>query len=63
MSVKYIEQQEQAIKLKTEDFFGKGRTGFCDYALDGIDLMIHGALYLMDNDIFIDKDKIRELFT
>ena len=58
LSVKYIEQQEQATKLNTEDFFGKGRTGFCDYALDGIDIMIHGALYLMDNDVFIDKDKI-----
>ena len=58
LSVKHIEQQELTTQIKTEDFFGKGRTGFCDHALDGIDLMIHG-LYLIDNDEFIDKDIIK----
>ncbi|MCK5594659.1 hypothetical protein KAI19_00600 [bacterium] len=58
LSVKHIEQQELATQIKTEDFFGKGKAGFCDYALDGIDLIIHG-LYLRDNDEFIDKDKVK----
>lgn len=58
LSVKRIEQQELVTQIKTEKFFGKGRTGFCDYTFDSIDLMIHG-LYLMDNDEFIDKDKTK----
>ncbi len=58
LSVKHIEQQELATQIKTESFFGKGRRGFCDYALDSIDLMIHG-LYLRDNDEFIDKEKVK----
>ena len=57
LSVKHIEKQEQDTKIKTEAFFGKGRSGFCDYALDSIDLMIHG-LYYRDHDEFIDVDKV-----
>ncbi len=56
LSVAHIERQELETQIKTEDFFGKGRTGFCDHGLDGIDLLIHG-LYLKTNDEFIDKDK------
>lgn len=56
LSVEHIKRQELETQTKTEDFFGKGRTGFCDYGLDGIDLMIHG-LYLKTNDEFIDKDR------
>ena len=56
LSVNHIEQQEVATRIETESLFGKGRSGFCDYALDSIDLIIHG-LYLRDKDEFIDKDK------
>ncbi len=58
LSVEHIEKQELAIQKDTEGLFGKGRNGFCDYALDSIDLMIHG-LYLRDIDQFIDKDKVK----
>lgn len=57
LSINHIEEQEIAVQLNTEEFFGKGRTGFCDYALNSIELMIHGVLYLRDNDEFIDKNK------
>lgn len=59
LSVKHIEKQELANKKNTEDLFGKDRDGFCDYALDSIDLMIHG-LYLRDIDNLIDKDKFND---
>lgn len=58
LSVKHIEKQELATQKDTEGLFGKDRDGFCDYALDSIDLMIHG-LYLKDIDNFIDKDKVK----
>ena len=50
LKIDHIEEQELAIQKGTEDFFGKGRNGFCDYALSSIELMIHGALYLRDNE-------------
>lgn len=56
LSVAHIERQEIENQIKTEDFFGKGRTGFCDHGLDGIDLLI-GGLYLKKNDEFNDKEK------
>jgi hypothetical protein len=59
LSVKHIEDQELSTRTKTEDVFGKGRDGFCDYALDSIDLMIQG-LYLRDIDELIDKDKFND---
>jgi hypothetical protein len=58
LSVKHIEEQELSTQKGTEDLFGKGRNGFCDYALDSIDLMIQG-LYLRDIDEFIDKDNVK----
>lgn len=57
LSINHIEEQEIDIQSKTEEFFGKGRNGFCDYALNSIELMIHGVLYLRDNDKFIDENK------
>lgn len=57
LSIKQIEDQELITQRDTEEFFGKGRKGFCDYALNSIDLMVHGTLYLRDNDKFFEKDK------
>ena len=50
LSIDYIEYQETLIKEETEKLFGKGRKGFCDYALDGINLIIQGVLYLRNID-------------
>jgi len=58
LSIRHIEDQETYIKNSTEEFFGKNRKGFCDYALNSLDLMIHG-LYLSDKDEFIDEKKKR----
>lgn len=57
LSIKHIEEQELSIQKKTEDLFGKGRKGFCDFALDGLDLMIQGVIYMSDKEEFSDKDK------
>lgn len=61
LSIEYIEQQEIATKKTMEDFFGKDREGFCDYALNGIDLMIKGVLYLRNSEIdkFVDADVVK----
>lgn len=58
LSIEHVERQEIDTKKRMESKFGKGRNGFCDYALDGIDLIIKG-LYMTDHDIFIDKNKIK----
>ena len=60
-SIERIEQQEIEAKKAMENFFGKGRKGFCDYALDGIDLMIKGVLCFRDTEIdkYVDVDKVK----
>jgi hypothetical protein len=60
LSIEYIEQQEITTQKAMESFFGKGRKGFCDYTLNGIDLMIKGVLYFKESDTFIDKDKFND---
>jgi len=57
LSIDYIEYQETFIKEETEKLFGKDRKGFCDYALDGTNLIIQGVLYLRNIDELNDEKK------
>ena len=58
LSSEILTKQEQICYAKTQTFWGKGRYGFCDFALDGIDLLIQGIAYLRDKEGELDK-KIR----
>lgn len=50
LSIAHIEKQEQEAKVQAEQFFGKGKSGFCDFALSGIELMLQATSYLRNND-------------
>ena len=56
ININYISKQEEMVKHQTEDFFGKGRNGFCDIALDGIELLLQGIGYLRNEDYLESKD-------
>ena len=45
-----LDKQEPQVVLQTQEVFGKGRYGFCDFALDGIDLLLHGIHHLRNVD-------------
>ena len=50
ITTELIEKQERSIRSKFEQFFGRGRGGFCDWAFAGIELMLQGTGYLTDVD-------------
>ena len=59
MTTEYLLNQEKIVREETETFYSKNRGGFCDYALDGVDLMIQGIGYLrnINKDSLDEKDK------
>lgn len=48
LTIEYISEQERFVKKVTEEKWGKDKNGFCDIALDGIELLIQGVGYLAD---------------
>ena len=50
-----LEKQEQRVILQTQEYFGRGRDGFCDFSLDGIDLLLQGIHFFRDVDDTLDK--------
>jgi hypothetical protein len=55
LSLAHIYQQEFQVMGSTETFFGKGKDGFCDFGLIGIELMIQGVGYLRNPDSLNDS--------
>ncbi len=51
-----LDKQEPQVVLQTQEMFGKGRHGFCDFSLDGIDLLLYGIHHLRN----LDKDTLDE---
>ena len=49
-------QQEQEVKSQSESTFGLNKNGFCDFAIDGIELLIQGIHYLRNTDDTLDGD-------
>ena len=45
-----LELQEYKVRKETENFYGKNRSGFCDCALDGVELLWQGISYLRNVD-------------
>ncbi len=50
MTIDDLEQQEYEVRKDTENFYGINRNGFCDYALDGVELLWQGISYLRNVD-------------
>lgn len=61
MTIEYLLKQEVIARAKTEEFYGKNREGFCDFALDGVELMIQGTGYLrkINIDNLNEKDEFK----
>lgn len=57
ITINYISQQEDIVKKLTEKNWGKNRNGFCDIALNGIELLIQGIGYLREMDQLDDPEK------
>lgn len=53
ITIKDIENQESFVKSEFEKRLGKDRDGFCDFALESIELMLQGIT-------FTNKDKLNE---
>ena len=49
-----LNEQEHQVALQTQEMFGKGRYGFCDFSLDGIDLLLQGIHYFRNADDALD---------
>lgn len=49
-STDLLDKQEIQVTSQTQETFGKGRYGFSDFSLDGIDLLLHGIHYLRNVD-------------
>lgn len=64
ISCEHLNRQELETIIKTESFWGKGRYGWCDFAIDGIDLLLQGIHHLrnVDNDA-LDKQGEYKDFT
>ena len=45
-----LNEQENIAQIQSEDFWGKNKNGFCDQALNGIELLFQGTVYLSDRD-------------
>lgn len=45
-----LNKQELQVTLQTQEVFGWGRYGFCDYSLDGIYLLLQGIHYFRNKD-------------
>ena len=56
MTTEYLLKQEKIVRAETENFYGKNREGFCDFALDAVELMIQGTGYLKN----INVDSLNE---
>ena len=50
-----LDEQELKVALKTQEIFGRGRYGFCDFSRDGIDLLLQGIHYLRNVDDALDE--------
>ncbi len=50
-----LDKQENRVILQTQEYFGKGRNGFCDFSRDGIDLLLQGIHDFRDVDDTLDK--------
>ncbi len=50
-----LEKQELQVALHTQEIFGRGRYGFCDFSLDGIDLLLQGIHHLRNIDDTLDE--------
>ncbi|TAK62436.1 MAG: hypothetical protein EPO24_04915 [Bacteroidetes bacterium] len=49
-TIGYIESQENQVKKQTEEFFGRNRNGFSQFALDAIEVIMQGTFHLRDID-------------
>ncbi len=45
-TIKFIEEQEKNVKKDFENFFGKGIGGFCDFALNGCELILQAICHM-----------------
>ncbi len=50
-----LDKQEPQVVLQTQQIFGKGRYGFSDFSLDGIDLLLQGIHHLRNVDDTLDE--------
>ena len=53
-STDLLNKQELQVALRTQEIFGKGRYGFCDFSLDGIDLLLQGIHHFRNADDSLD---------
>jgi hypothetical protein len=50
-----LNKQEPQVVLQTQKVFGRGRDGFCDFSLDGIDLLLQGIHHWRNADDTLDE--------
>lgn len=50
LNINDIELQELDSIKDFENFYGKNRNGFCDFYLNGVELLLQGKMYLRDTD-------------
>ena len=50
-----LDKQEHRVELQTQEMFGRGLNGFCDFSRDGIDLLLQGIHDFRDVDDTLDK--------
>ncbi len=48
LTIEYIEEQENTVAHEFHSFFGKGKGGFCDFALDGCELILQAICHMTD---------------
>lgn len=47
-TIRYIEEQESNVSDEFNSFFGKEKGGFCDFALDGCELILQAICHMTD---------------
>ncbi len=50
-----LDKQELQVILQTQERFGRGRNGFCDFSRDGIDLLLQGIHHFRNVDDALDE--------
>ncbi|MBN2426597.1 MAG: hypothetical protein JXR46_16195 [Calditrichaceae bacterium] len=60
LNIAIILDQENTCRNNTENFWGKNRNGFCDIALNGIEILIQGIGYFRDIDHLKDPDNLED---
>src|SRR3972149_6286192 len=62
ISCEHLNRQESETKAETESVLGKGRYGWCDFAIDGIDLLLQGIHHLrqVDDDTLDEQGEYKD---